>query len=99
MEQFEKLFGEVSPLLLFGMIAGLVELAKKFGLQGNWCIVLSASLGVLFSTGFLLIDLPQPVTYALIFRATVYGILFGLFVSGVYSLADRTGLVKHKPSE
>ncbi len=85
-----EMFGELSPILMWGMILGLVEFAKKFGLQGNGCVVMSAVLGLFFGTIFQLsIAIPQsPLEWLAI---TVYSLLFGLSVSGFYDLAKRAG--------
>ena len=85
-----EMFGELSPILMWGMILGLVELFKKFGLQGNWCIVVSALLGLIFGTLYQL-SYAIPANTAAWLGLAVYSILFGLSVSGFYDLAKRAG--------
>jgi hypothetical protein len=93
--EFTKFFGEITPLLLAGMITGLVELFKRFGLHGNWCIVVSMGLGVALAELFMFMEL-YPDLLSLPVKLAVYGVLFGLFVSGLYSLGQRVGLIKDR---
>lgn len=88
MSGFEDLFGSISPLLLAGLIAATVELFKKFGLKGNWCIAASLVLGIVLAELFMLMDLYGDVM-ALPFKMAIYGVLFGLFVSGLYALVKK----------
>ena len=80
----EATFGEVNPLLLIGMILGLVEMAKKFGLSGKKTIVVSMltgiGLGVLYQ---LQVFFPAMTIW---FQTGVYGTLLGLSASGLYNL-------------
>jgi flagellar biosynthesis protein FliR len=87
---FSDMFGALSPFLLWGMILGLVELSKKFGLQGNWLIVESSLLGLFFGMVYQLsIAIPDNAFSWL--GVVVYSILFGLSVSGFYDLGKRAG--------
>jgi hypothetical protein len=81
----EEIFGKLSPLLLIAMIAGLVEFAKRFKIEGNASLALSLGLGVLFGTGYQL-SLATPTTFAGWFTLAVFDILFGLVTSGLYDL-------------
>lgn len=84
------MFGVLSPILLWGMILGLVEFSKKFGVSGNWLVVEAALLGLLFGTIYQL-GLGMPTRWIEWFSIIVYSILFGLSVSGFYDLGKRAG--------
>jgi len=83
----ETLFGDVSPALIIGMIIGLVEFAKKLGVSGEWSLLLSLGLGVLFGVAVQVADLYPVIAPWL--RIVVYGILFSLSASGLYDFAAK----------
>ena len=75
----ESLFGEFGPVLVLGMILGLVELVKKLGAQGNKLVLISVVIG----TGFRLLFEAAGI-YPVIMpwvRVLVYGLLMGLAAS------------------
>lgn len=83
----ENLFGSFSPFLILAMIIGLVELAKKLGLQGSACLIASMVLGILFGVAFQLGALYPAINIWI--QIVVYGILFGLAASGLYDVGKR----------
>lgn len=83
-----ELFGQIGPVLLIGLIAGLVEFAKKFGLAGNYCIALSMALALAFGTGYQLTQ-AIPVDVAGWFTLVVFDLLFGLMTCGLYDIAKQ----------
>ena len=87
MLEFEQLFGAVNPLMLVALVAGLVELVKRLvpKLDGIGTILVSMLLGVLTAIGFMFMTL-YPDTLNLPVKVTVYGLMFGLYTSGLVSL-------------
>jgi len=81
----EDYFGPITPVLLIGMIAGIVELAKRFGLSGNGPLALSVGLGVLFGVLHQLMIL-YPGVFSTWVQVGIYGVLFGLATSGLWVL-------------
>lgn len=84
-----ELFGELSPVLLLLLVMGLVEFAKKFGLKGNAVIALSMGLGVVFGLLYQIATLGVPLDFAGWFMYVVFGLVFGLAVSGLWDLGKR----------
>jgi hypothetical protein len=82
-----EMFGDITPVLLIAMVAGIVEFLKKFGIEGNGSLIASfvvaLVLGVLFQLGdtFPGISVYLPIA--------VYAILFALTASGLYDLSKR----------
>lgn len=84
---------DLSQLALYAMmllVPGLVEKAKAFGLQGNWCLGLSLLLGFIF------VGLAQAIAQGLVpdgalpwIAVVVSGLGGALGVSGYYDLAKR----------
>lgn len=70
------------------LIAGLVEFAKKFGLRGNGCIVMSAALGVGFGIAYRL-QTGLPATFSEWFSVVVFGLALGLVASGLWDIVAR----------
>lgn len=87
----EKYFGPVSPMLLLAMIAGLVEFAKKFGLQGNGCLLMSMACGVGFGVLFQVMEM-YPGVFTTWARVAIYGLIFGLSASGLYDVGKKLAL-------
>ena len=73
----------VNGIPLVFVIAGLVEFAKKFGLQGTSCTALSMALGVVFGVAYQLQAGP-PANFAGWFGAVLYGLALGVTTSGLY---------------
>jgi len=78
----------MSDFLVFGvpamvLVTLLVELLKKFNLvQGNWAIVASLGLGVLFSVlNYLIVLVPG---FEIWYGVVIGGIMVGLMASGLY---------------
>lgn len=67
------------------LIAGIVELIKKMGLKGNFLILVSVGIGVIFGVVFR-IHTMYPETQPWI-ELAYFGIAFGLGASGLYDLA------------
>jgi hypothetical protein len=87
-----SLFGEMSPLLILAIIAGLVEFAKKLGVTGNGSLIMSLVLGVVFGIIFQLMEL-FPVISPWV-QVVFFGLLFGLAASGLYDLGKKfTGTI------
>uniref|UniRef100_A0A6M3KPN3 Holin n=1 Tax=viral metagenome TaxID=1070528 RepID=A0A6M3KPN3_9ZZZZ len=84
---------DLSQLAMYAMVLlvpGIVETAKKFGIQGN------ASLALSLALGFLFVGLAQAITQGLIpevalpwISVVVSGLGGGLGVSGYYDLAKK----------
>lgn len=81
------IFGPLTPLLVLAMIAGLVEFAKKLGINGNWSLGLSMALGVMLGLLMQLAEMYPEISPWV--RLVVYGILFGLTASGLYDIGKR----------
>jgi len=78
----------IGGITLMVLVIGLVEFAKKLGLQGNTSIVAAAVLGLLFGVVYKVMPI-MPETYAFWVEAVVYGIAFGLSACGLYDVAKR----------
>lgn len=74
------------PLLI--IIAGLVEFAKKFGLQGEACTVLSMVLGLALGVLYQL-QSGVPADLAGIFGMAIYGLGMGLTACGLYDVVFK----------
>lgn len=81
------LFGELNPLLVIVMVIGLVELAKKLGVDGNKSLTLSMVIGVAFGVAYQLAEM-YPAVYPW-FGMVVFGLLTGLAASGLYDVGKR----------
>ncbi len=84
----EKYFGPISPVLLLMMIAGLVQMGKKLGLQGTGNMFLSMGLGVGFGVLFQVMEM-APGVFTTWARVGIYGIVFGLAASGLYDVGKK----------
>jgi len=69
------------------LIAGIVELIKKLGLQGNILILVSVGIGMVFGVVFRVYEM-FPVTQQWI-ELAYFGLAFGLGASGLYDLTKR----------
>lgn len=70
------------PLML--IIVGLVEFAKKFGLEGKMCVALSMVLGLIFGVLYQLSTASIPIDLAGYLSVAIYGLGMGLSASGLY---------------
>ena len=84
-----SVFGELTPFLILAMIAGIVEFAKQFGVEGRWSLVLSLILGLVLGIGFQISELGVPVDFAGWFSYDIFAALFGLTASGLYDLGKK----------
>lgn len=90
-----EVFGEVSPVLVMAMVMGLVEFAKKVGVNGKGSMGLSMGLGVAFGVGYQVAEAGSSsgglaaVSPAGWFGMAVFGLLMGLAVSGLYDLGKK----------
>jgi hypothetical protein len=80
------LFGPLTPLVLLAMIAGLVQFAKSFEIQGKALTALSLALGVVLAIGYQVAEMYAAMQW---FTIVVYGVLFGLTAAGLYDLGKQ----------
>lgn len=73
--------------LLIPVILGLVEFLKKLGLRGNYALVASMFIGVLFSVAYQL-TAAFPQTPSEWMGLILKGLVYGLATSGIYDFAD-----------
>ena len=73
----------VNGIPLVFVIAGLVEFAKKFGLQGKPCTALSMVLGVVFGVAYQ-VQVGPPADFTGWLGAVLYGLALGITTSGLY---------------
>ncbi len=78
----------INNISIIVLIAGLVEFAKKFGLRGNGCILLSMLLGVFFGIAYQL-QSGVPATVAGWLETVVFGLALGLTTSGLWDVVTR----------
>lgn len=89
----------VNGVPLMFVIIGLVEWSKSFknkageqAIQGNGLLILSMSLGVLFGTGYMLVQTRPPqsadwyVHFVYWFGVITYSLALGLSGSGLYNM-------------
>lgn len=77
----------VGGVSLIVLVLGLVEFAKKLGVEGNACTVLAMVLGVLFAIAYKVMALYPTVSPWV--EITVFGLAFGLAATGLYDLSKR----------
>jgi hypothetical protein len=80
-----NLFGDVTPLLLLGMIAGLTEFSKKFGLKDNGVLIFAILSGIVLGA-FFQVTAMYPEFLGIWFKVGIYSVLFGLTAAGLYDL-------------
>ena len=78
----------VNGVPLVVVIMGLVEFAKKLGLQGKALIVLSMMLGIAFGVAYQVSISGVAGDFSTWFGYVVYGLALGLTASGIYDLID-----------
>jgi hypothetical protein len=77
---------EIAGITLVPLIVGLVEMAKRLGLQPAWAAPLAVALGLVASVGWTLAERGGAEGLA---RAALMGVALGLSASGLYSGAKR----------
>ena len=80
---------EIDGFSLVLLIVGLVELVKKFGVEGNKLTVISVIIGVLVGVGFKLYGMLPSVQPWI--EIAVTGLAFGLAATGLWDLAKNAG--------
>jgi hypothetical protein len=80
---------ELAGILVVPLILGLVEVAKRSGLESTWAAPLSIVFGLLASLGFAATH--PPVSGDGWYQAALWGVAFGLSASGLYSGAKKVG--------
>jgi hypothetical protein len=80
---------QIAGVLVVPMIIGLVEVAKRSGLDAAWAAPLSIVLGLVASLGFAATH--GPVAGDMWYQAALWGVAFGLSASGLYSGAKAVG--------
>lgn len=76
----------VSGVPLIVLIGGLVEFAKKFGLEGEAATALSGALGLVFGAAYQISTSGVPMEFAGWLSLVVYGAGMGVVTSGVYDV-------------
>jgi hypothetical protein len=75
----------IAGLPLIGIVMAIVEWFKKFGVTGNWSILVSMLAGIGMGVGYQFATTP-PVVFADWFTMFIYGLVLGLTASGVYDV-------------
>lgn len=75
----------IGGLPLIGVVMAIVEWFKKFGIVGNWSILISMLAGIGLGVGYQFATKP-PVGFADWFIMFIYGLVLGLTASGVYDV-------------
>lgn len=92
---------ELAGIAVVPLIVGLVEVAKRLGLEARWApplaliLGLAISLGSLFVGGCRLEGTPQPATCNTLVEALLVGVALGLSAAGLYSGAKKA--MGHEP--
>ncbi len=71
---------------LLVIVFGLVEFAKKFGLQGKVLTALSMALGILAGIGYQYAQANE--VFGQYFEMAVFGLAVGLAASGIYDFLN-----------
>lgn len=80
---------EIDGISVILLIVGLVELVKKFGIEGNKLTAISVFIGILVGIGFKLYAMvPAAAPWI---EVAVTGLAFGLAATGLYDLAKNAG--------
>lgn len=80
---------ELAGVLIVPLIIGLVEVAKRSGLDSAWAAPLAIVFGLVASLGYTATH--PPVAPELWYTSALWGIAFGLSASGLYSGAKAVG--------
>lgn len=78
---------EIAGFSTILIIAGIVELIKKLGVEGNVLILVSVAIGMVFGAVYRLVDM-YPVIQPWV-ELVYFGLAFGLGASGLYDLTKR----------
>ena len=78
---------EIGPFSIILIIAGIVELIKKLGVQGNKLILISCAVGLVIGVIFKINEM-YPAVQPYI-EILIYGIAFGLSASGLYDITKK----------
>ena len=79
-------FGElaIGAVTVIPLIIGIVQFAKKFGLQGNILVAVSVGIGAFFGALIEVAEIyPEILPWI---KVVVYGLIMGLAASGLYDL-------------
>jgi len=79
---------QYAGVLGVGLIAGLVEVAKRVGMPAAWASLLSLGFGLALSVGYQAVALAS--TRQDWFNAVIVGLGLGLAASGLYSGVKNT---------
>ena len=80
---------EIDGISIILLIVGLVELVKKFGVEGNKLTAISVVVGIVVGVGFKLYSMiPAAAPWI---EVAVVGLAFGLAATGLYDLAKNAG--------
>jgi len=80
---------EIDGISIILLIVGLVELVKKFGVEGNKLTAISVLIGTLVGVGYKLYTMiPNAAPWI---EVAVTGLAFGLAATGLYDLAKNAG--------
>jgi len=80
---------DIDGISIILLIVGLVELVKKFGVEGNKLTAISVVVGIVVGVGFKLYSMiPAAAPWI---EVAVVGLAFGLAATGLYDLAKNAG--------
>lgn len=80
---------DIDGISIILLIVGLVELVKKFGVEGNKLTAISVVVGIVVGVGFKLYNMiPAAAPWI---EVAVVGLAFGLAATGLYDLAKNAG--------
>lgn len=74
---------------LWPVIISVVKYVGKFGVSGNWSLVVSLLTGALLSAGAQLAYNPVPTNFGGWFTFTITALIPGLVASGVYDVGKE----------
>jgi len=84
-------FGAITPVVMIGMVIGIVEAAKRLGLQGNGLFILSLGVGLGLGVLFQLMEM-YPGAFSTWARVGIYSVLFALTASGLYDVSKKLAI-------
>lgn len=83
----------IAGILIIPMVLGLVEMAKRLGVQGEWSTVLAVFLGIVFGSLVYGINealIPEPIIPYI--QWGVFSLGFRLSIPGLYKIGKRFSL-------
>jgi|GEM_PF-1302808 len=83
----------IAGILIIPMVLGLVEMAKRLGVRGEWSTLLAVLLGTVF--GSLVYGINEgliPEQYVPYIKWAVFSLGFGLSIPGLYKIGKRFSL-------